>query len=72
MPKSKKKNCYRFKNPYHDVLAKNVKNGETVSKNQKKVMCKIVNDQKKRGKNCLHAANSADEFDISSLEKRCK
>ena len=38
LPKSKKKNCYRLKNPYHDVLAAQVKNGETVSKSQKNNM----------------------------------
>ena len=69
IPKSKKKNCYRLKNPYHDVLAEQVIRGEKVSGRQKKAMRKIVNDQKKKGKNCLKAADSADEFDISSIEK---
>ena len=72
MPKSKKKNCYQLKNPYHDVLAEQIKNGKQVSKTQKKNMCGIVKKQRKKGKNCLKAANSADEFDISSLENKCQ
>ena len=69
MPKSKKKNCYRLINPSNDVLAEKVIRGEKVSGRQKKAMRKIVNEQKKRGKNCLKAADSADVFDISRIEK---
>ena len=72
MPKSKKKNCYHLRNPYHDVLAEKVIRGEKVSKTQKKNMCAIVKDQRKKGKNCLKAANSADKFDISSIENKCQ
>ena len=72
MPKSKKKNCYRLTNPHHDVLAEQVKNGKSVSKTQKTNMCAIVKKQREKGKNCLKAANSADEFDISSLENKCQ
>jgi hypothetical protein len=69
IPKSKKKNCYRLKNPSNDVLAEQVIRGEKVSGRQKKTMRKIVNEQKKKGKHCLKAANSADVFDISRIEK---
>ena len=72
MPKSKKKNCYQLRNPYHDVLAEQIKNGKQISKTQKKNMCDIVKKQQKKGKNCLKAANSADEFDISILENKCQ
>ena len=33
-----KKNCYRLKNPWHDVLINNLKKGIKVSESQKKSM----------------------------------
>ena len=34
-----KKNCYRLRNPYYDVLINKMKKGEKVSNNQKKELC---------------------------------
>jgi hypothetical protein len=64
-----KKNCYRLKNPWHDVLIYNLKNGEKVSQSQKKSMRSIIKEQKEKGKNCFKAADSNEIFYFSNIEK---
>ena len=64
-----KKNCYRLKNPWHDVLIYNLKKGIKVSESQKKAMRSLIERQKKKGKNCFKAADSNEIFYFSNIEK---
>lgn len=64
-----KKNCYRLKNPWHDVLIYNLKKGIDVSERQKKAMRSLIKEQKEKGKNCFKAADSNEIFYFSRLKK---
>ena len=64
-----KKNCYRLKNPWHDVLIYNLKKGIKVSESQKKAMSSLIERQKEKGKNCFKAADSNEIFYFSNVEK---
>lgn len=64
-----KLNCYRLKNPWHDVLIYNLKKGIKVSESQKKAMRSLIKEQKEKGKNCFKAADSNEIFYFSNLEK---
>jgi hypothetical protein len=67
--KKEKLNFYRLNNPWHDILIYNLKNGIKVSESQKKVMRSIIEQQKKKGKNCFKEANSNKIIYFSSIDK---